>query len=68
VAATEKHYTVQEVAALWHVDESTVRKIFSADPSVLRIGHKGSRDRRPYVTLRIPQSTLDRKHQQLRKQ
>jgi hypothetical protein len=62
LSATEKHYTVVEVAELWQVNVNTIRSIFADVPGVLRIGHGETLHKRSYVTLRIPQSVLDRVH------
>lgn len=66
VAATEKHFTVKEVAELWSVGENTVRRLFEDTPGVLRISMPTLTKRRnkPKVTLRIPLSLLERAHEQ----
>ena len=51
---TEQHFTVQELAKLWRVDEDTVRDWFREAPGVLRIG-AGQRK-----TLRIARSVMER--------
>jgi hypothetical protein len=56
----ERHYTPKELAQLWHLDESTVRRLFQDEPGVLKIGETGRRSKRDYVTLRIPESTAAR--------
>jgi hypothetical protein len=59
----ERHYTPQELADLWHLDESTIRRIFIDEPGVLRYCREyGRRGRRDYVTLRIPASVVERVH------
>lgn len=58
-AATERHYTPQEIAEIWQVDPNTVRRLFRDRPGVLRIeSRRVRRGARPYVSLRIPESTL----------
>jgi len=66
VIATEKHYTVKEVAELWSIGENTVRRLFEDTPGVLRISMPTLTKRRhkPKVTLRIPLSLLERAHEQ----
>jgi len=65
VIAFDKHYTAKELAELWSLDESTIRRLFQDEPGVLRIGKFGRRDgKRDYVTLRIPESVALRLHQQ----
>ncbi len=60
VSPFERHYTPKELAALWQLDESTIRKLFQDQPGVFKIGQIGRRSRRDYVTLRIPESTAAR--------
>lgn len=60
--ATERHFSVVEVADLWGLSPSAVRRLFQQEPGVLAIGEARPRfgRRRGKVTLRIPQSVLDR--------
>ena len=63
-SALEPHYSVQVLAELWRLDESTIRRMFEDVPGVLRIGtkrHHGSK--RDYFTLRIPASIALREYQ-----
>jgi hypothetical protein len=54
----ERHYSVSEVARLWSLSRDSVRRIFRREPGVLVIGDR-------YVTLRIPESVLERVHRRL---
>lgn len=63
----EHHYTVAEVATLWNLSADAVRKVFQNEPGVLTIGDQGSRHKRRYTTLRIPESVLERVHRRLSK-
>lgn len=54
----ERHYSVTEVAVLWNLSRDSVRRIFRREPGVLVIGDR-------YVTLRIPESVLQRVHRRL---
>jgi hypothetical protein len=56
----ERHFTPKELAELWRLDESTIRRLFQDEPGVLKIGQAGRRSTRDYVTLRIPASTAAR--------
>jgi hypothetical protein len=59
--AFEKHFTPQELAELWRLDESTVRRMFLEEPGVMVNGKEKRRDgKRQYVTLRIPASVAER--------
>jgi hypothetical protein len=53
----EKHFTPAELAELWKLDVSTIRRMFIDEPGVLIHGKENRRDgRRDYVTLRVPES------------
>ena len=57
----EYHYSPNELAARWNLDVSTVRQWFMDEPGVLKHGHDSVNPRkRPYVTLRIPESVARR--------
>ena len=56
----ERHFTPRELAELWKLDESTIRRMFQDEPGVLKLGKAGRRSTRDYVTLRIPASTAAR--------
>ena len=57
--ATERHFTVKELAEMWKLDEGTIRKIFKDEDGVLVIGtNRLRRGTRQYATLRIPESVM----------
>jgi hypothetical protein len=66
--ATEKHYTPKEIAALWGISDSTVRRLFEDAPGVLKICMptllRNHRKHKPHVSLHIPASVLARVHDQ----
>jgi hypothetical protein len=63
-ASLEPHFSVQVLAELWRLDESTIRRIFEAAPGVLRLGSDTRRSgKRDYFTLRIPVSVAEREYQ-----
>jgi hypothetical protein len=70
-ALPEPSLTVKEIADGWQISRDSVRRIFSDEPGVLRIGHEtrlvGRKYKRRYFTLRIPRSVylrvLDRMQQ-----
>jgi hypothetical protein len=65
VIAFERHFTPKELAGLWCLDETTIRRMFQDEPGVLRIGKSDRRDgKRDYVSLRIPESVALRVHQE----
>ena len=56
-AAFERHFTASELAEIWKLDETTIRRMFQDEPGVLKIGKSNRRDgKRDYVTLRIPEA------------
>ena len=61
----ERHFTPQELAELWGVSIQTIREVFRHEEGVLKIGRDGSRTRRAYKTLRIPESVAERVHTRL---
>jgi len=61
----ERHWTVAEVAEAWQLSRDAVRRLFQNEPGVFALRDTNPRRRkRPYVTLRIPQSVLERVHRQ----
>jgi hypothetical protein len=65
VVPAERHYAVIEVAELWNLSPDKIRDIFEHEPGVLVIGDRNPRHKRRYVTLRIPQTVLQRVHNRL---
>ena len=65
--STERHYSVAEVGEMWQLSPNAVRKLFQNEPGVLALGEPRPKfgRRRSYITLRIPQSVLDRVHRRL---
>lgn len=60
-----RHFTAAELAELWKLDESTIRRLFQDEPGVFCIGKCCRRDgKRDYVTLRIPESVVWRVYKQ----
>ena len=63
--AIEKHYQIPAVAKLWNLSTDTVRTIFKDEPGVLCLVRPGSGKKRRYVSVRIPESVLQRVHRRL---
>lgn len=63
--ASEKHYSVSELASLWGLSERTIRRMFENEPGVLCWGSSESRNKRGYKTLRVPETVMLRVHRQL---
>ncbi len=55
VEVFEHHYTVNELAELWHVGDDTIRRLFKHEPGVIEIKMQKP-GRRRYASLRIPES------------
>ncbi|HXP83736.1 MAG TPA: hypothetical protein VN841_03405 [Bryobacteraceae bacterium] len=63
--AFARHFTATELAEIWKLDETTIRRVFLDEPGVLKIGKSNRRDgKRDYVTLRIPESVALRVYQE----
>ena len=63
-SSLEPHYSVQVLAELWRLDESTIRRMFESTPGVLKLGNESRRSgKREYFTLRIPASVAEREYQ-----
>jgi hypothetical protein len=61
----ERHYSVSEIGEIWNLSRDAVRKIFKDEPGVMKIGDDGSRSKRGYHTLRIPESVMERVYRRL---
>lgn len=72
MSAIEKHFTPQEIAEIWHFDQSKIRRMFENEPGVLREGQPSRRVgrvlKRAYLTMRIPESVMERVYTRLTKQ
>jgi len=66
-APAERHYTPSEVAALWCLNVETIRKLFQDEPGVVVFQAPVKKGRRPYKTIRIPQSVLERVYKRLQR-
>jgi hypothetical protein len=65
VRALERHYKVTDLAELWGMSAKLVRKIFAAEPGVLKIDRPELRNKRGYCSLRIPESVAVSVHKRL---
>jgi hypothetical protein len=59
------HYSPVELAEAWGVSVQTIRDLFKSEAGVLKIGKSGTKYRRPYFTLRIPEEIAQRVHRRL---
>jgi nucleotidyltransferase/DNA polymerase involved in DNA repair len=60
----DKHYTPDELAALWGVSAETIRNVFRQEPGVLRVGQANGKKRK-YILMRVPESVAERVHKRL---
>lgn len=61
----ERHWNVGEVAQQWGISTDLVRDIFQNEDGVLIVERPGTRTKRHYSTMRIPESVLERVYNQL---
>jgi len=61
---SEKHYTCSELANLWNVSPDLIRRLFANELGVIVI-YKPHPDRRPYRSLRVPESVAIRVYQKM---
>ena len=66
-APTERHYKPSEVAALWLLNDETIRQLFRDQPGVIVLQGPVKKGKRPYKTIRIPHSVLERVHKRLQR-
>jgi hypothetical protein len=61
----EKHYRISELVERWGYKRTTLQNWFRDEPGVLRHGESRLRRgrKRPYVSLRIPESVAVRVYQ-----
>lgn len=64
---TDKHWTVNEVAERWGVSVDLIRDVFKDEDGVLIFERPGTRTKRSYSTMRIPESVLERVYSKLSK-
>jgi hypothetical protein len=64
-AHAERHYAVAEIAEMWNLSADKVRNLFEHEPGVLVIEEQQPSHKRRYITLRIPQSVVERVHLRL---
>ena len=64
-AFTERHYTVDEVSEMWSLSRDSVRRLFLSEPDVPKIARPANRYKRSYVTMRIPESVLNRVYRRM---
>ena len=64
--ATERHYSVTEVAELWGLSKPLVRRILRKESGLLIVGELGSGRKARRTTVRVPESVLGRIHARMR--
>lgn len=65
----ERHFTPKDLAELWSLSDTKIRRMFEHEPGVLREGEPsrrlGRKLKRRYFTMRIPESVAIRVHRRL---
>lgn len=56
----QPHYTVDDVAKILKISRDSAARLFRDEDGVVKITRPGSRYKRTYTTLRIPESVLNR--------
>jgi hypothetical protein len=56
----EQHWSPAEIAKLLHVDVETVRRLFKDEPGIVVLQKPARKGKRPYRTMRIPQTVVNR--------
>ncbi len=64
MAATERHYSVKQVAEMWGYSPRTIIRLFQDEKGVLKIGSPETRFKKRRFQLSIPESVLIRVHNQ----
>ncbi len=66
--SSERHYTPQEVGKLWGFSTSRMIRLFKDYPGVIFVGSRTPNNGKihPRMHLRIPESVLRRKYEELR--
>jgi hypothetical protein len=65
MSALERHLTAHEVGKLWGFSEDVIRRLFKDYPGVLKVSSPGRRGKRSYVSIRIPESIVQKRHAEL---
>ena len=65
MSATERHYSVQQVAKMWGWSDNTIRKLFKEEKGVIKIGGPETRYKAKHWQLSIPESVLLRVYTKL---
>ena len=66
--ALEKHFTIPELAKLWHLDYKTVQRWFEDREDVLKFGREHRASKRRHVSIRIPASVAEQVYREQRPQ
>jgi hypothetical protein len=64
--AFERHYTIAELAELWHLEYKKVQRMFLNEPGVLKEVSDGTLKKRRYTTIRVPESVAVNVHRKKR--
>ena len=65
IPANERHDPIVETAERWGISVDLARDTFRDEPGVLKFVRPGTRVKRSYCTLRVPESVLARVYARL---
>jgi hypothetical protein len=65
-SALERHYTVPQIAKIWCMSNDTVRSLFRDEPGVIKFGTEETRYKRPYISIRVPESVMFKVHSKIK--
>ena len=65
--SAEQRYAPTDIAAFWRLDVETIRRMFQDEPGIVVFQGPLKKGKRPYKTIRIPHSVLERVHQRLQR-
>jgi hypothetical protein len=66
--ALERHYTISEIAEMWHLEYKKVQRLFMDVDGVLKEVTDGTLKKQRYTLLRVPESIVIQVHRKLRTQ
>lgn len=62
----ERHYSLKELAGAWGVSVNTVKRMFQAEPDILKLSVRRRSGAQRRVLLRIPHSVAERVYRRWR--
>jgi hypothetical protein len=63
----EKHYTILEIADMWGISADLARDTFRNEPGVIVFERPGTKTKRAYSTIRVPESVAETVYNKMRR-